>query len=214
MHRCRSSSAVLFLAAAFASSAFGEAFAASTLEAGDSWIYRQDVISGGKQQGPFRPEYSIPYKNRDGNWIVTVRAAGAPRPASGVAEISQTLGVVDGHGCVIDIPGTLTLQIQPCSVPIEQGDRWSIDTMAGTRRREMRAVAIESVSVPAGTFQAIRIEGEERQTGDGTVTARMVFWYSADIRAMVRVERDFISPSGQPSMHEVDVLESLSHSTR
>ncbi len=68
--------------------------------------------------------------------------------------------------------------------------------------------------MPAGSFQAVRIEETDFKVtvqADGTratvPVSRSVYWYASAVSAMARVEHDTLRPDGTVAVHTVRVLE-------
>lgn len=183
------------------------------LDLNQTWTYRQEESSEGKGQSATLLEVATAYP-RAGNWMVAIRSVDTPRAASAPAEAARILGVVDGHGCIIDVTGAQTLQSAPCPSAAPH-DAWTIALPDG-RRREFNAIARENIRVPAGSFEALRIDSvgyTPMARSDGTRSAvavsRTRYWYAPRVGAMARVESEFLRPDGTVAGRQVKVLQSF-----
>ena len=122
-----------------------------------SWTSRQDVETDG-QQVSTRTEVTTVYANLGGNWFTATRSIDTPTAAGAAAPTASFGNLIDGHGCMVDTLIQQSLQDSPCPTAVAAGDAWTIQRPNGRERRELKAVGREAVSVPAGNFQALRVE--------------------------------------------------------
>lgn len=108
--------------------------------------------------------------------------------------------VLSPHLNVLDAPKTSETNPQALRFPLAVGQRWRYATewlfkpkmSRGTLDVEVAVVRQESVTVPAGTFQAFRLESKGELGGHspsntfyaGQVTT--TYWYAPDARAVVK----------------------------
>lgn len=104
---------------------------------------------------------------------------------------------------VLDSPLQSETNPRRLSFPLAVGKTWRYDSewllkpkaSRGTTETEVTVVAYEKVSVPAGTFDAFRLEAKSRVGGtspvgsvfDATITA--TYWYAPQARAVVRLRQ-------------------------
>ena len=125
-------------------------------------------------------------------------------------EGKRTRTVVDDEGVLKFSTGTGSLQISAAFIgnpsskpwrvwPLEVGKKWTYeedwsrpDGVTGNTQQDVTVVAYESVTVPAGTFMAFRIEhkGWYRNSRGRSGKQDDTFWYAPDAYADVRHVRD------------------------
>ncbi len=183
------------------------------LDLNQTWTYRQEATGDGPVESIPRVEVATAYP-RAGNWAVAIRSVGTARAANAPTEAAQILGLVDGHGCIVDVLEAQTLQNAPCA-PAAPHDAWTIALPDG-RTREFKAIARENIRVPAGSFEALRIESVESAVmalsggvRSSVATSRTVYWYAPRAGAMARVEHEILRPDGTVAMRQVHVLDSF-----
>lgn len=210
----RALAVTLALAASLASEAFA-ADVASGPHVRDTWIYQQAAEHDGKAQPAVRVEISTAWQNDMGDWAVEVRPADRPRPTEGFRELHQGLGYLEGHDCRFDVLGTLTLQPPPCDAPMAVGSAWKIPT-GHEKYREVKVVAEERLTVPAGTYDTLRLDSVDygpALAADGQhvsmPTTRGTLWYAPAVRSLARAERTFLRFDGVVTGRVVEVLESF-----
>ena len=181
------------------------------LHADQSWIYRQDTERDGRHGPAIRSEVTTAYQHLSGSWMTALMPLDDPRVAGGPAPALRMLGFIDERGCMFDLMAGQSLQAPPCTKPVAAGDAWSVP--AYLERREFKAIGKETIRVPAGTFDAMRVEGvESRQATPAQPIApvvRTVYWYAPRVAGMVRVERDYLGADGKVTTHQVQELESF-----
>ncbi len=162
-----------------------------------------------------RVEISTAWQNNMGDWAVEGRAADQPRPAEPWRELHRALGYLDANGCRFDVLGTLTLQPPPCDAPMAVGSDWKIPT-GKEKYREVKVVAEERLTVPAGTYDTLRLDSVDygpALAADGqhvsVPTTRGTLWYAPAARSLARAERTFLRYDGVVTGRVVELLESF-----
>jgi len=74
---------------------------------------------------------------------------------------------------------------------------------AGTFVGAYKVTGIETVTVPAGTFRAFRVEGQTYEVQASTKQWRFVHWYAPDVRMEVKLQAT--EPDGRVT--EVELVE-------
>ena len=234
-------SVALLIAAASASSlalarAHGGGVAAPPLHPGDSWTYED----GNEVHGNTRTTHDVITLVRAEKTmiIVNVNAAGATGPGR-----EQILGPEWSR--VRSVNGQQTTVNRPLAYPLARGKTWAVDYSEATPadRRHLRESwhmtyrvgSWEDVSVPAGTFHALRIEADGTWTADlpanvavargrapnganvavattqGARTASgrtlKTFWYVPEVRRWVKSEEDIFDSNGARTSHATSNLE-------
>ena len=76
------------------------------LDLNQTWTYRQEATGDANVENVPLVEVATAYP-RAGNWMIAIRPVGTVRAASAPTEAAQILGLVDGHGCIVDILGEI-----------------------------------------------------------------------------------------------------------
>lgn len=192
------------------------------VEVGDTWSY---IRASESSQIPLKtsfPRYQIYKKDRDGK-IILLKANVIKNSPSPV--VWQIVGPFSADGCLLDVATQDSLGVQEtCAMKFSEGKTWSSDVTTSLARTQERFSVgkNEEVTVPAGTYAATKIEGERTVTevsypgvqepADGYIKIfRTSYWYSPDVKGMVKVVREIITPAGKLLLRETDELESYVH---
>lgn len=131
-------------------------------------------------------------------------------------------GVVDTDACLVDFFGGASLGLRDtCTITFVPGMDWDteeIDKDVRTKRRH-EVIGFEEVTVPAGTFNAVKIKADwEVAKGSakkgGAVEYgppqryQFFYWYAPETKTMVRTEREFRTETGAVESKVTDVLSS------
>ena len=101
------------------------------------------------------------------------------------------------------------------SFPLKSGDTWNTNsTERNIKTGKMRTHSIralvgefEQVTVPAGTFKAIKISIDSELNDESQITyGRDVSWYSPDIRRTVKSELESRDPTGKVGRRTVQLI--------
>lgn len=214
----------------------GGGVAAPPLEPGDSWTYED----GQEVRGTIRTSHDVITLVRADRTmiIVNVKAAGATGPGR-----EQIIGPEWSR--VRSVNGQQTTVNRPLAYPLTQGKTWAVDYSEATPadRTHLRETwhttykvgSWEDVSVPAGTFRALRIEADGTWTADlpanvavtrgrapngsnvamataqgaRTASGRVLktFWYVPAVRRWVKSEEDVFDSNGTRTGHATSTLE-------
>ena len=191
--------APVFVAACVAAPLASEAqspAAPPTYARGDAWTYRE--IDGYGQRRELERWIAEVTEAGPGGNVISVRAA-----TRGEADERrmQAAGAISAGRISTQVPsGTFTPPLQRYPATIAPGQRWSQETLrsdpsvGGTRamRVEGRVIGWEKVRVPAGEFDALRIE-RTLYLGDAgryrTQTRRYeTEWYSPAVKGPVKLQ--------------------------
>jgi hypothetical protein len=185
-------SALFIAAAMFSAAASAQQADRPPIEVGDRW--------------EFVVWYSVPATTPNRIWIVTGTAHdGIDATENGEPlRLTVDLGVLDG-------PTQASSNPRPLDFPLTVGKRWEYDNRwtfkpkrsKGSARVDVVVAAYESVRVPAGTFDAFRLESRERLSGMSPINSRYdgettrTYWYAPAARAIVKtVSRNpYLGPS-------------------
>jgi hypothetical protein len=193
---------------------------AQSLRANDTWGYRQLLEVPGKPTYVSAPRYRIS-ANADGKWLMA--RTKAPREQAPASTVWQIAGQLPADACMLDL--TLGEEVslgQVCHMLLRPGTDWVIDsgtTLLGLKGRfEVKAIN-EALEVPAGTFNTTRIEGEytraemaypgvEPPEYGYVLRYRHTYWFSQQTRAMVKLVREKLTPSGKLIQRTTEELDS------
>ncbi len=185
------------------------------LAEGMSWVYRENVSSNGQLETSARQEVTTVYQTRQLNWLIASLSLDDTPATEAPASAARVSGVIDHQSCLIDVLATQPLQQLPC-VPPGAGETWTLQAPGSDQRRDFKAIGQETIQVPAGSFEALRLEETDSApmvAGDGTrvtvTTNRIRYWYVPRLMAMARVERDTLRADGTTAEHTDQVLESF-----
>ncbi len=214
----------------------GGGVAAPPLNPGDSWTYED----GNEVRGNTRTTHDVITLVRadKGLIIVNVNTAGATGPGH-----EQIVGPEWSR--VRSVNGQQTTVNRPLAYPLTRGKTWAVDYSESTpadrgHLRESwhttyKVGSWEDVSVPAGTFHALRIDAEGTWTADlpaNVAVARgrvpnganvavattqgarsasgrtlKTFWYVPEVRRWVKAEEDIFDSNGARTSHTTSNLE-------
>jgi len=180
---------------------------------GDNWV----IQNRNARTGELQQELDLTVTGVSDTSITTVSPDGQSRTYT--REWNQ---VETKNGEAVTFSAKPSFQL--LQFPIEVGRKWDVRWEQVTPRQftkwQGQAVVkgVESVSVPAGTFNAFRIEfeasynGEARGGGSSRWTGRrtQTIWYAPDAKRTVRSE--FQERSGSYFNHEVNELRALKFS--
>ena len=152
------------------------------LKVGDKWEFNQSVkmVPG--------EEKSEPWSRR----VVEIQPDGRIQVATAKDEmlaLDAMLNRIDPRGPEYSVP--------TYKFPIKVGNEWSYSAKAGEggmaeRRGSYKVVAYEPVTVPAGTFDCFRIEGQwETSMRNYTGRAREQYWYCPAIKFIAKSSFQF-----------------------
>jgi len=173
------------------------------LKIGDSWQFRQSVkIVPGE-------ETSQPWSRR----IVEIQ----PDDRMVVAAGNNQSLTFDTSWNRIDPKGP-EYSVVSYKFPMKVGDEWTYKARAGEtgmleRQGKYKVAAFESVTVPAGTFDCFRIEGQWEISNRGyTGRAQEKYWYCPALRYVAKADYQFDQNfREQPSRSETRHSELTTH---
>ena len=176
------------------------------VKAGDRWMYRKINLFNNEQIG--RPNFTVAFANKDVINVVLMR---------GYQEVDATFtaewNVVNDPNAGVYNPHSGLLKF-PLRVGASYPARYQI-----TRPRQgafrvklevqMKVVGWEDVKVPAGTFRALKVEGNgsyQRQDVSGNGQNRFAIWYVPEVKRWVKWTFESTDFRGQPFQRETDEL--------
>jgi hypothetical protein len=169
------------------------------LKVGDKWEFNQSVKTTPGQ------ERSEPWSRR----VVEIQPDGRVHVAVGKdakLPLDAMLNRIDSRGPEYSVP--------TYKFPMKIGNEWSYSARAGEggmleRRGSYKVVAYEPVTVPAGTFDCFRVEGQwENSSRSYTGKAREQYWYCPAIRFIAKSSFQFDQNwRDQPSRSETRMSE-------
>ncbi|MDO9711358.1 hypothetical protein [Paracraurococcus lichenis] len=153
--------ALSFLLACAAASAAAETVGPPRLAEGDSWTYASTVETRPAGWRQSREEITITRTGSD-SIVVRQQTLGAPRPP--IERLQRP-----DWSLARSVNGQEVVVARPLAFPLSVGKSWTVDyteqnpsPQQSSVRRQMtyRVLGWEEVTVPAGTFRALKIEGE------------------------------------------------------
>ena len=152
------------------------------LKVGDKWEFNQSVkIVPGEERAE-------PWSRR----VVEIRPDGKVQ----VATAKDEMLTLDAMWNRIDSRGP-EYSVTTYKFPMKIGSEWSYTARAGEggmleRRGTYKVVAYEPVTVPAGTFECFRVEGQwENSTKSYTGRASEKYWYCPSIKYIAKFSYQF-----------------------
>ena len=179
--------ALLALAFCFSGSLAAQEVARPDVHAGDTWTYRSVNLDTRIEAPPYRVTVSFV---KGGAIYAAVAQGEQDRDASWTTDWNP---LITPDGSVFTSSNPLL------RFPAKPGDRYAGDYVARNdrrgshieHRRDMRVAGWETVTVPAGTFRALRIEANGSYStlwggysSNGTV--EVTFWYVPEVRRWVK----------------------------
>jgi len=158
-----------------------------------------------------RLQWTLLYENRDGNWVF---ARGLPDAESPPNAVKQIAGITDVAWSGRDNSGPHDPESSLLSFPLVEGKTWQSHFTRPDGpdvRCEHHALGWESVTTPAGTFDALRIGYRWPVAHDGSANSAprdevlsAVRWYAPIVQNFVREQIQF--PSGGNALFELQQL--------
>jgi hypothetical protein len=151
--------------AAVAMSASAETLNAPSIRGGDAWIYKSTTEKGASGWNQTHDEIAVS-RVTSATIYFTVKATGSTQPAK------ELFAGVDWSR-VRDIDGKETVVNKPLAFPLATGKTWEVRYTEAHPNKQFRSeewahkytvVGFEAVEVPAGKFNALKIEAEGRWT--------------------------------------------------
>lgn len=157
------------------------------LSVGDHWVYRHvERMSGSHETSR---EFRVVEKLPDGYRIESIRSDRA-EPVTGIYDLDLNLEERSADGG--------RLPRRDYSWPLTPGKTWPLeyteDSAAHSDRRytyrlKARVEGVEKVTVPAGTFDTVRVRvsGSYTRSNDNrSAPVDYIFWYSPEVKRAVR----------------------------
>ncbi len=134
---------------------------APTFKPGDTWVFDQTTEKGAAGYGQLRLDLTVERLDSDG-MVVGIKRDGAP------TEFEDHAVGLDWSQHLL-AGGEQKMKTRPLNFPMSIGQSWNVDYVDATRRgaqlsdhvrRTYTVVGWEDVTVPAGTFHAIKVEAK------------------------------------------------------
>lgn len=137
----------------------------------------------------------------------TPQGRGASQSLLHLTRDLSTVRLLDAAGMELQrfVPHSLGLQFPLTIGKVWQGTSQRVDAGkdAGTFVGRYTVTGIETVTVPAGTFRAFRVEGQTYEVRAPTNRWRFVHWYAPEVRTEVKLQAT--EPDGRVT--EVELVE-------
>jgi hypothetical protein len=239
MSRDRFLRTVLFAAVLVASSAgsiaFGQSLDSPSTKAGDTWTYRTTSEKGPAGSTQSHQEIVVSHITSSSIYYTSHEVGSTQKP---IEFISPT-----DWSRVRNVDGAETVVNKPFSFPLYPGKTWEIAYtesqpnkrgQSEQRKSKHTVVGFEPVEVPAGKFNALKIEAEGRWTIEtepaaivaqgahaatvqskatvpSTATGRFykAFWYVPEVKRWVKSIEEYFSSGGDRNESYTGELESF-----
>jgi uncharacterized protein (UPF0333 family) len=151
----------VLLGCVIASSSSAQTIDAPALKAGDTWVYRNTIEKGPTGWNQTRDEVTVTRSTPSSIYFSTKAngSTGAPKDLIAGADWSR----------MRDVNGTETVVSRPLAFPLSAGKAWELQYTEqhpnkGHRYEQWnntyKVVGFETIEVPAGKFNALKIESE------------------------------------------------------
>lgn len=176
--------------------------------AGQTWTYKR-VTKTPAGSTESRTIFRIAAHGQGGRLVIE----SLPAQLTGRPTVWHKGATIDSDSCMVDFFGTGSLGIlQSCSTTFVPGMDWTTeDVVKGTRLQQRYEVLdLEQVTVPAGSFNAVKIEGHwSTARAGGKPTHHVTYWYAPQARAMVKVHREFLNSRGAVESETMEELQNF-----
>jgi hypothetical protein len=205
--RCLAALCLALALAAAANAGDDAPVALPKVTAGDRWVYRLADWYG--QEGK---AYEVKVTFASSRAIQAVSTLQATHAEIDTAWTPEWNAVTDLRG------GSFYPDSGLLHFPLHPGLRYTSefkvkrprDGFFGTLKLNVEVVGWEQVSVPAGTFRALKIEApgvaDAPDNFGGSSTVRYVIWYVPEVRRWVRWQFDVRNPQGRTARHDTEEL--------
>lgn len=186
---------------------------------GDTWTYEQFQDSAAASTSNGIAEFRAAWWDSTGGLVILARygkPGKLPAPAKDQLSVLHT-SLKQGH-CVFSITdGQAMLHGAACEEPLVTGQSWEFRESGGRAEGiyKLTVLGEEKVTVPAGTFSAIKLAAAWRKSfeASGSVSharweTRSIYWYVPELKSMVRLERVFLDESDKETKKIIEVLRS------
>ena len=190
------------------------------LRQGDTWRYQQlEVVGARESKGP-AVDVRVSYRAKGGIWALATfqgTASYAQLKRQGQIPVVTPGHSISTASCIVDVvTGNSIDQGRGCERPLTQGESWTINESnnASSINVTIESSAVESLEVPAGTFEANRLKVVvvESPLPHGTEASQpqeyweTIYWYSREVRGMLKIERRFFDSRRTHTHSVVQVL--------
>jgi hypothetical protein len=191
----------------------------SPLQVGDTWRYRQTSEQpGSAPKSVSTPDFSVLFQNKAGEFVLAMKR-------HDIANATwQLIGPISPTVCMFDVIAHEGIT-KNCEIRVQDGVTWATDETTSLARTQERfsVGAVEDVIVLAGKYQAVKIQVQRTVTevaypgvaeppGGYVKQFKTTYWYSNDVKAMVKVIRE-LSTAGGKIIRQTEELESYSRNT-
>lgn len=176
----------LLLMAVVAQTSFGaDELVHPRIEVGASFLFTQMIEEPGVKRGPYAPRLDAWARNGAGGIIFTI--ASGPKKEAPKNTILQTYYGLGAEDCIVDVFSGVALATgASCAQPLPTDRSWvAKDQQKVTYECHLMPSPLEHVSVPAGEFDATKIECR-KNIGAESERQLINYWYVPSIGAMVK----------------------------
>lgn len=158
---------ILTTGAASAAATGGAPLASPTVNVGDTWVYRDTVEKGPGGWNQTRDEVTVSRVTSSSIYFSTKPTGSSQAPKESFSGLDWSR--------VRDVDGKETVVNRPLQFPLAVGKTWDIEYTEQHPNKKFKSeqwqqkyqvVGVETVTVPAGKFEAIKIEEEGHWTAE------------------------------------------------
>jgi len=158
---------ILAMGAACAALAAADTATAPVVRAGDTWIYRDTTEKGPNGWSQTRDEVTVSRVTSSSIYFATKPTGSSQAPRESFSGLDWSR--------VRDVDGKETVVNRPLQFPLAVGKAWDLEYTEQHPNKKFKSeqwqhkykvVGIETVTVPAGKFEAIKIEEEGHWTAE------------------------------------------------
>jgi len=170
---------------------------------GDAWTYESEDITAAVKSAPSTLLVRADFLTKDGEVAFTNQDPDMPLDQQFVYVYSR----VPTDACMVEgLTGIWMRRGADCAKALEPGATWTRESKKGETKISLafRYMGMEKVTVPAGTFDALRIDCDNRAVSSrGEIRMQRKFWYVPALRGMARVEETRLNAGNDRTMHRV-----------
>lgn len=177
------------------------------VSAGQTWTYKR-VLKTPAATTESRTIFRAAQQGPGGELIIE----SMPAQLTGRPTLWHRGPAIGSNSCMLDVFGTGSLGIiNSCATTFSPGMDWTTESQVQGKRvlQRYEVVDMESVTVAAGSFNAVRIEAQWETPGGRSArpTHKVTYWYAPEARAMAKVHRQFLNSKGAVESEATEELE-------
>lgn len=169
---------------------------------GDMWVYKQTTEAPGQAPSSDTWRFRAAYRTKEGKLAVLA----APAKLAGPNVLWKIVYLLNDDVCTLDVANGESLGLKhSCDTPLKVDMAWESGSAERQSRMHERyqVLAQEKVQVPAGSYEAFKIDSV------GTVDGKRfhtIFWYAPEVKGMIKIVRENFDASGRISQQLTEEL--------